>query len=92
MLLHWELGGILITRGVDLSARRVVGLTACIAASLIQRPDYANRMFADLPQMPIFVPILAAMGAGLLIDLFNGTVISFLSVPPPRLLLHWVLW
>ena len=75
-------GGILITRGVDLSAGRVVGLTACIAASLIQRPDYANRMYENLPYFPILIPILAAMSVGLLIGLFNGMVIAFLSVPP----------
>src|SRR3712207_2472096 len=34
-------GGALITRGTDLSAGRTVGLTACIAASLLQKPDYA---------------------------------------------------
>lgn len=75
-------GGILITRGVDLSAGRVVGLTSCIAASLIQRPDYANRMYENLPYFPIIVPILAAMSVGLLIGLFNGVIIAFLSVPP----------
>lgn len=75
-------GGILITRGVDLSAGRVVGLTACIAASLIQRPDYANRMYENLPYFPILIPILAAMTVGVLIGLFNGMVIAFLSVPP----------
>lgn len=75
-------GGILITRGVDLSAGRTVGLTACIAASLIQRPDYANSMYENLPALPLVVPILAAMSVGLLVGLFNGVVISFLSVPP----------
>src|SRR3954466_8180325 len=57
-------GGILITRGTDLSAGRTVGLCACIAASLMQRPDYASKMFPDLPYLPLFVPILAAIAAG----------------------------
>jgi methyl-galactoside transport system permease protein len=75
-------GGILITRGTDLSAGRTVGLCACIAASLMQRPDYASRMFPDLPQLPLIVPILAALGAGLLVGLLNGLVVAFLRVPP----------
>ncbi|MGL4523894.1 MAG: galactose/methyl galactoside ABC transporter permease MglC [Spirochaetia bacterium] len=75
-------GGILITRGVDLSAGRTVGLAACIAASLIQRPDYANKMYQALPALPLIAPILAAMFVGLLVGIFNGTVIAFLKVPP----------
>ncbi|MBN2062102.1 MAG: beta-methylgalactoside transporter, partial [Deltaproteobacteria bacterium] len=75
-------GGILITRGTDLSAGRTVGFAACIAASLSQRPDYASKLFPDLPLMPLIVPILAALAVGLLIGIFNGTVVAFLNVPP----------
>jgi methyl-galactoside transport system permease protein len=75
-------GGILITRGTDLSAGRTVGLCACIAASLMQRPDYASKMFPDLPQLPLAVPIAAAVGAGILVGLLNGTVVAYLKVPP----------
>jgi len=75
-------GGILITRGTDLSAGRTVGLCACIAASLMQRPDYASKMFPDLPYLPLIVPILAAIGVGCLVGLFNGLIVAFLKVPP----------
>lgn len=75
-------GGILITRGTDLSAGRTVGLCACIAASLMQRPDYASKMFPDLPYLPLVVPILAALAAGVLVGLLNGLVVAFLRVPP----------
>ncbi len=75
-------GGILITRGTDLSAGRTVGLCACIAASLMQRPDYASKMFPHLPYLPLLVPILAAVFAGLLVGLFNGLIVAFLKVPP----------
>jgi methyl-galactoside transport system permease protein len=75
-------GIVLITRGVDLSAGRVVGLTACIAASLLQRPDYANRMYSDMPSLPLFVPIILATLGGMTVGLLNGVVVAFLSVPP----------
>lgn len=75
-------GGILITRGTDLSAGRTVGLCACIAASLMQRPDYASKMFPDLPYLPLVVPILAALAAGFLVGLLNGLVVAYLKVPP----------
>lgn len=75
-------GGTLITRGTDLSAGRVVGLTACIAASLLQRPDYAYKIFKGIPQLPIIVPIILVIFVGLLIGALNGTIISVLKVPP----------
>ncbi|MBZ4646166.1 MAG: mglC 2 [Clostridia bacterium] len=75
-------GGTLITRGTDLSSGRVVGLTACIAASLLQRPDYAYKMFKDLPYLPVIVPILLVILVGLMIGVLNGLVIAYLKVPP----------
>lgn len=75
-------GIILITKGVDLSAGRVVGLTACVAASLLQRPDYANRMYPTLGVLPLVLPIALAILIGSLVGLVNGAVVSLLSVPP----------
>lgn len=76
------IGGILITGGTDLSAGRTVGLTACIAASMLQRPDYADRMYRDLGILPVFAPILLAVFVGLLVGLINGTIVAYLKVPP----------
>lgn len=75
-------GGALITKGTDLSAGRVVGLTACISASLLQRPDYAYKLFPNLPQLPIIIPILLAIVIGMIIGLVNGLVVAYLKVPP----------
>ncbi|MFU0800290.1 MAG: galactose/methyl galactoside ABC transporter permease MglC [Xylanivirga thermophila] len=74
--------GALITRGTDLSAGRTVGLTACIAASLLQRPDYAYKLLPDIPQLPVIVPILLAILVGVIIGITNGLVIAYLKVPP----------
>ena len=49
---------VLITGGTDLSAGRVVGLTAVISASMLQVSDYAAEFFPNLGELPIFVPIL----------------------------------
>jgi methyl-galactoside transport system permease protein len=75
-------GGIIITRGTDLSAGRTVGLAAVISASLAQRADYASKLFPDMPQLALIIPILAALGAGLLVGLLNGAIVAFLNVPP----------
>ncbi|MCX6062702.1 MAG: galactose/methyl galactoside ABC transporter permease MglC [Caldiserica bacterium] len=73
--------GILITGGVDLSAGRTVGLAAVIVASLAQRPDYASKIFPNLPYMWIVFPILAGIAAGLVVGIINGVVIAYLKVP-----------
>ncbi len=75
-------GGILITRGTDLSAGRTVGLAACIAASLLQRPDYASRMYPHLASQPVLLCVIAAVCVGAFVGLLNGSVVAFLKVPP----------
>lgn len=75
-------GGILITRGTDLSAGRTVGFAAVVAASLAQRPDYASKLFPDMPLLPLAVPVLAALGVGLIVGLVNGSIVAFFKVPP----------
>ena len=70
------------TGGVDLSASRVVGMTAVISASMLQNPDYSRLFFPDLPILPVIIPFLLAMVIALLFGLFNGFVVSKLNVPP----------
>ena len=47
------IAGTIVLTGTDLSAGRVVGLTACISASLLQSVTYATKIFPDLPVLPI---------------------------------------
>jgi methyl-galactoside transport system permease protein len=75
-------GGILITRGTDLSAGRTVGFAAVVSASLAQRADYASKLFKELPDLPLIMPVLAALGIGLIVGLLNGSIVAFLKVPP----------
>ncbi|HYF77833.1 MAG TPA: galactose/methyl galactoside ABC transporter permease MglC [Symbiobacteriaceae bacterium] len=76
------IAGILITQGTDLSAGRMVGLTAVISASMLQAVDYAYRMYPGLPELPIFVPILIAVGVGALFGAINGAAVAVFKVPP----------
>ena len=73
---------ILITGGVDLSAGRVVGLTAVVSASMLQTDVYANRFFPDLPQVSVVSPILIGIAAGLIVGFINGFIVAKLHVPP----------
>ncbi|MFC5702327.1 galactose/methyl galactoside ABC transporter permease MglC [Cohnella faecalis] len=73
---------ILITGGTDLSAGRVVGLSAVISASMLQMADYPQKFFPNIGELPIFVPVLLAIAVGLIVGLINGLVVSKLNVPP----------
>lgn len=73
---------ILITGGTDLSAGRMVGLTAVISASMLQIQDYPRRFFPGLVDLPVFVPILLAIAVGFLFGMINGLIVSKFKVPP----------
>ncbi|MBI6871404.1 galactose/methyl galactoside ABC transporter permease MglC [Clostridium aciditolerans] len=72
---------VILMGGADLSAGKVVGLTAVLSASMLQLPDYSRRFFPNLPQLPLLVPILLAIAAGLLVGLLNGYIVSRFNVP-----------
>jgi methyl-galactoside transport system permease protein len=72
---------IILTGGADLSAGRVVGLTAVLSASMLQAPDYARKFYPNLGHLPLIVPILIAVGAGLLVGALNGFIVSRFHVP-----------
>ncbi len=75
-------GGILITQGTDLSAGRIVGLAAVLSASLLQATDYTYRMYPNLMQLPLIVPILIAMAVSAILGLINGVIVAIFKVPP----------
>ena len=72
--------GLIILGGTDLSAGRVLGLTALISASLLQSVTYAARMYPDLGQLPLWVPLLIAILVGGLFGLINGFGVAILKV------------
>ncbi|WP_242985296.1 galactose/methyl galactoside ABC transporter permease MglC [Vallitalea okinawensis] len=75
-------GGIIVAKGTDLSLGRQVGLAAVISASLLQAPDYAYRMYPDLPQLSIIIPILIVMLVCAFFSSINGFVVAKLNVDP----------
>ncbi len=66
------IAGCIILTGTDLSAGRIVGVTACVAASLLQASGYANKMFPNLPTLPIIVVFLIVIAIGALVGFVNG--------------------
>ena len=74
--------GCLIIKGTDLSAGRIVGLSALITGTMVQNPDYSSKFFENLPDLPIFVPLLIVLGVCALFGLINGLIVAYLHVPP----------
>ncbi|MGN0306900.1 MAG: galactose/methyl galactoside ABC transporter permease MglC [Lachnospiraceae bacterium] len=74
--------GCLITKGTDLSAGRMVGLSACIAGTLLQRTDYSGKFYPNLGEMNIILVLLICIAVCAVFGLINGLVISYLNVPP----------
>ncbi len=76
------IGGAIVLSGTDISAGRVVGLTACISASLLQLAGYANKMFPNLPVMPLWLVLLIVIAAGALVGVINGFFVAKFKLHP----------
>ena len=66
------IAGAIILTGTDLSAGRIVGLVACVAAALLQSNEYLGKMFPNLSTLPIPVVLLIVVAIGALIGAVNG--------------------
>ena len=82
MVIALGISGVLIMKNNDLSAGRQVGLAGCICATLLQRMDYAGKVYPNLEPMNMWVVcVLVMIGFALTIGLVNGLVVSKLHVP-----------
>jgi inositol transport system permease protein len=74
--------GVIVSGGIDLSSGSVVGLTAVVAASLAQDPEFATLFYPGLHGLPLVVPVLAACLVGALVGLINGSLVARARIPP----------
>ncbi len=72
-------GGCIILAGTDISAGRVVGLSACIAAGLQLT---TNKLFPGLQVMPVPVAILAVLAVGACVGFVNGFFMAKFKLHP----------
>lgn len=75
-------GGCIVLSGTDISAGRVVGLTACIAAALLQATDYVNKLFPNLETVPVWAALLAAIAVGAAVGFVNGFFVAKFKLHP----------
>ena len=76
------IAGCIILMGTDLSAGRIVGVTACIAASLLQASGYAGKMFPNLSTLPIFLVFLIVIAIGAAVGFVNGFCTAKFNLHP----------
>jgi methyl-galactoside transport system permease protein len=72
----------LLTGGTDLAGGRQLGLAAVIVTSMLQRESYSSRFWPNLPQIPIFIPILIAILVLGSVGFTNGLMVAKLKIPP----------
>jgi methyl-galactoside transport system permease protein len=82
LILAFGVGGIIITQGTDLSLGRMVGFSAVITGSLLQKADYASRFYPDLPALPLVVPLLIACAVSAFFSGINGWVVAKFKIHP----------
>ncbi|MBE6535346.1 MAG: beta-methylgalactoside transporter [Ruminococcaceae bacterium] len=76
------IAGCIILTGTDLSAGRIVGVTACVAASLLQASGYAGKMFPSLATFPIWGVFLIVIAIGALVGFINGFCTAKFNLHP----------
>ena len=79
-ILALGVAGLIVLQGTDLSAGRILGLTAIISASLLQSVNYASRMYPNLPQLPLYLPLIIAVVVGAIFGAINGFGVSKLHL------------
>src|SRR6202047_5328089 len=73
--------GVIVSAGIDLSSGSVVGLTAVVAASLAQDPEYSTPFYPGV-HVPLIVSVLAACAVGALVGFINGSLVAKTRIPP----------
>lgn len=76
------IAGCIVLTGTDLSAGRAVGITACVAASLLQATDAANKMWPNIGTLPIPLVLLIVVAIGAAIGAFNGFFVAKFKLHP----------
>ena len=76
------IAGCIVLTGTDLSAGRVVGLSACMSAAFLQAADYPTRMFKGMGVMNIALVILIVMLVGAIVGVVNGFFVAHFQLHP----------
>lgn len=76
------IAGCIVLTGTDLSAGRIVGITACVSASLLQAANAPGKMWPNLQPLPIPLVLLLCVVIGASIGAFNGFWVAKFKLHP----------
>lgn len=82
MLLALGVAGTIVLAGTDLSAGKIMAITACVGGSLGQAVDYPSKMWPELGQSPIIVILIVCILIGAFVGLFNGFITAHFHLHP----------
>lgn len=82
VILALGVAGIIVLGCTDLSLGRSVGMAAIFTASLLQDSNYSGRVFPNLPELPIFIPILGAVILCATFSFIHSIFVAKLKVAP----------
>ncbi|MDD3251054.1 MAG: galactose/methyl galactoside ABC transporter permease MglC [Lachnospiraceae bacterium] len=82
IILALGVSGIIVLGCTDLSLGRSVGMAAIFTASFLQDPSYGSRVFPNLPELPLIIPILGAIALCASFSLVHGFFVAKLKVAP----------
>ena len=71
---------VIIGKGTDLAVGSTLALCAVVCASFGQKATASGKMYPNLPELPIIIPILAALLIGVVVGLVNGSFIAFTGI------------
>ena len=74
--------GCIVLAGTDLSGGRIAGMTAFIAAILLQKAGANGKILADLGPQPLFLVIILVMVVGALVGMINGYCMGKFKLHP----------
>lgn len=72
--------GLIVLAGTDLSAGRILGLSAVVSASLLQSVEYSARMYPSLGEINMLIPLLISIAIAVVFALINGFGVAVLKI------------
>lgn len=72
---------VIVSKGIDISVGSVLAFAGVVAASLGQAATASGKFFPTLGEMPVVVPILAALLIGAFLGGINGSLIAYTGIP-----------
>lgn len=73
---------IITSKGIDLSAGSVLAFSGMAAASLAQITDATTKVFPNMGELSMIIPVLVALAIGASLGGINGGLIAYAGLPP----------